>query len=214
MAARGPEARLLARVDADLARAFLDRDAAVLAFSGGLASLIVAALARKRGEVRGLVVGPPHAADVLAALVARDFLDYPVDVLSPSVPGVLRAARTIVSANPGLTVPEALSLVPLVLAERYCPGEIVLSGFGLSPRSPAVRRHLFAVPALSPGLGRRGASPPRSLVLRAARELGIPEGFASASRRTPVEGSGIGPALRAAGHARHLSVERLVARVI
>lgn len=213
MAAGGPAGRLLARVDADLARAFRDRDAAVLAFSGGLASLIVAALARKHGDLRCAVVGTPNAADAIAALVARDFLDYPVDLLPPSVPEVLRATRAIGSSNPRLTVAEALSIVPLALVEARCADRLVLSGFGLAPRSPAVGRHLLGMAVLSPGL-RRTAAPPRSLLLRAARELALPDGFALASRRIPAEGSGIGPALRAAGHARHVSVGRLVGRVV
>ena len=185
----------------------------VLAFSGGLASLIVAALARKRGELRGVVVGTRNAADAIAAFVARDFLDYRVEALPPAVQEVLRTVRAIRSSDPRLTVPEALSLVPLALVEAGAPDRLVLSGFGLSPAPAAVRRHLLGTAALSPGLSRRTQAPPRSLVLRAARELAIPDGFAMASRRIPAEGSGVGPALREAGHARHTSVARLLDRV-
>ena len=210
MPAEGPAARLLARLEADVARSSRDQDAAVLAFSGGLASLVLAALARKRVELQCVVVGTRNAADVAAALVARDFLDHRVEVLMPTVSEVLDLARTIRSSDPRLAAPDLLSLIPLALVAARSPDRPVFSGFGLCPRSPAVRRHLLATSVRSPGLGRRTPALPRSLLVRVARELALPDGFTGASRRIPLEGSGIGPALREAGHARHASVGRLL----
>ncbi len=203
--------RLVKGIDADLAAALAGRDRLVLAFSGGLASLVLAALARKRGPLTCVVVGMRGAADVETALVAKSFLDYPVEVLRPSPPAVLRIARSVAAANPGLVLPDVLSLLPLVLVQQRHPDECVLSGFGLSPRSRALHRYLTSAECPPPALGRLAAgSASRRVILRLAGELAIPEGFSHAPRRTPIEGSGLGPALRAMGHARHRSVARLL----
>ncbi len=203
--------RLARRLDAAIAAAFADRDRVVLAFSGGLASLILAALARKRGPLECTVVGTRGAADVEAAIVARSFLDYRVEVLCPSSSSILRAARSLASGNPGLSVEDVLSIVPLALVEERHPQGSILSGFGLSPRSGPLHRHLVAARCLIPGLGRSvSGSAPRRVLLRLAEDLAIPDAFRLGPRRTPAEGSGVGPALRAMGHARHASVGRLL----
>lgn len=211
MGTEGPARRILARIDADVSRASSRRGRVVLAFSGGLASLVLAAVARKHGDMRCVVVGTRHASDVEAALVARFHLDYPVDVMRPGRARILDAARTVHAAHPRLAPADVLSIVPLVLVEERYPEARVLSGFGLSPRSAALQRYLAAALPRPPGLTRSAARPPpRRLVLRIAEDLGLPDPFALAARRTPAEGSGIGPALRALGHARHSSVARLL----
>ncbi len=204
------EARVLVKLDAALAREFAGGDRAVLAFSGGLGSLILAGLARKHGDVRCVVVGTRGAADVAAALVARDFLDYRVEVLTPRPASILLTSRTVRAAEPRLHLAEVLDLVPLALVEARYPRETVLSAFALAPRSVALRRHLARRPSVSPSPG-AAAVTTRRLALRLARQLAIPEGFAAAARRSPAEGSGIGPTLRALGHGRHRSVDRLLA---
>ena len=214
----GPEfalARTVAPLDAAVGRACEGRERVVLAFSGGLASLILAALARKRGDLRCVVVGTRGAADVQAAQVAKSFLDYPVEVMRPSPRRALTLARGIHAADPRLTLPEVLSLVPLAFVEERNAGEAVLSGFGLVPRSPVLRRRLEAATSRAPGLrGVFARAPSRRMALRIASELGLPDAFARAPRRTPSEGSGIGPSMRAMGHARHASVSRLLDGVI
>ena len=215
MGSDGPSKRFLAWLDSDLARTYAASDEVVLAFSGGLGSQILAALARKRGDVRCVVVGTQGSSDVEAALVASKFLDYPVEVVRPSPRKILSVARGIGVSDPGLPLPEILSLVPLALVEDRHPGGVLLSGFALSPRSRALQRHLVADRVRVPGLRRTGPlAPSRRLALHIAGSLGIPDAFAFASRRTPAEGSGVGPALRALGHARHASVGRLVDVVI
>lgn len=203
--------RLARRLDTALAAAFADRDRVVLAFSGGLASLVVAALARKRGPLDCVVVGTRGAADVQAAVVARSFLDYRVEVLCPSPAAILRAARSLAAAHPSLSREDVLSMVPLTLVEERHGRDLVLSGFGLSPRSVPLHRLLAAARTLAPGLPAAShGSPPRRVLLRLAEELAIPDAFRLGPRRTPAEGSGVGPALRALGHARRASVDRLL----
>lgn len=211
MGPRGPAERILARFEANLGGRWNADGPALLAFSGGLASLILAAAARKRGDIRCVSVGLPGSSDVEAALVARDFLDYQVEVLRPTPAEVLGVARALATANPRLPPPDVLSLVPMALVQSRHPGVPVVTGFGLSPLSPPLRRHLAAAAPPPPGLRRQtDPSPPRRTVLQVAEALGIPAPFARAARRTPAEGSGVGPAVRALGHARHQSVLRLL----
>lgn len=190
---------------------FAGRDRVVLAFSGGLSSLLTAAIARKQGDVRCVVVGTRGAADVGTAVVARDFLDLRLEVLSPRPPLILETARGLRASDPRLTSAEALDLVPLALVASRHAGQSVLSGFATAPRSAAMADHLTAPgsPSHRGGPWRR-VPPPRRLLLRAARELAIPDGFALEARRRPAEGSGIGPAIRGLGHSKHASVERLL----
>ncbi len=198
------------RLDAAVASAVAAADNPVLAFSGGLGSLIVAALARKRGDMRCVVVGIPGSADVEAAKVAQTFLDYPVSVLRPTATQALRAARSVAASNHCLPVPDVLALVPLVLVERRYGPRSVLSGFGLTARSPALRRALQPRRRGCPGLAPRAPASTRTSVVRMAIALGLPESFALAASRTPIEGSGIGPMLRALGHRERMSLPRLL----
>ena len=207
--------RFLSRVEADLAATGSDVEGVVVAFSGGLASLVLAALVRKRTEMRCVVVATGRSADAEAARVAQTFLDYPVDVLVATPEEALRAACDIAAREPRLSVADVLSLVPLAFVASRYPGERVLSGFAFTPRSAALHRQLARAEDRPPGMRLRDPRPPsRTVVLAMARELAIPDAFARSSRRSPSEGSGIGPALRALGHSRHTSVTRLVRPVI
>ncbi len=210
MPPRAGEDRVLARLDRELAAQFETRRRVVLAFSAGLASLVLAALARKHGELRCLVVGTRGAADLGAALVARDFLDYRLEVVTPSPASVLRTATGLRAAAPKLALAEILDLVPLALVEDRCPDAIVLSAFGLVRASPALRRHLAGRSSRAPALLRAGEGPSRPAVLRMGRSIGLPDAFIGMGHRRPAEGSGIGPALRALGHGHHRSVAALV----
>lgn len=211
MPPRAGDERLLARLDRDLARSFAGERRVVVAFSAGLASLVLAALARKHGDLRCIVVGTRRAADLGAALVARDFLDYRLEIVTPSPADALRTATRLRAAAPRLALAEVLDLVPLALVEGRCPDATVVSGFGLTRASPAFRRHLATRPAMSPGVRQEGSGPSRTLVLRLGRELALPDGFIGMGHRRPAEGSGIGPTLRALAHAHHRSVGALVA---
>jgi hypothetical protein len=211
MGAAPRPAPLLRRLDSDVARAVDGQARVVLAFSGGLASLVLAALIRKRCDLVCEVVGLRGSADVQAAVVAEKFLDYPVRVLHPTPAQVLRTVRAIMSDDVRLSSAEALSLVPLALVEGRHPKRRVLSGFGLTWESARVRSFLASEPALFPGLRARAASPPTRGRLRSIADLvGLPTSFSRAARRSPAEGSAVGPAIRALAHAEHQSVERFL----
>jgi hypothetical protein len=155
-----------------------------------------------------VVVGFRGAADVEAAMVARDFLDYPLSILRPTPQETLRTARAIAAADPGLPLVHVLALLPLVLVEdRH---RTVLSGFGLTARDVALRRALAGRRARCPGLGMRVGGSTRAPLRRLAEAIGLPESFILAAPRAPVEGSGIGPILRRRAHARKVSLARLL----
>jgi hypothetical protein len=211
MGADTPAEHLLRRLDADVARAVRERDRLVVAFSGGLASLVLVALVRKRCDVACEVLGLPGSADVEAAAVAEKFLDYPVRVIRPTPAQVLRVACSLATRETGLSTSEVLSVLPLVLLEVRHPDLRIVSGFGLTWDSPRVRSFLPSRSAVFPGLRpREAAPPPRVRLLGVADLLGLPETFSRASRRRPAEGSGVGPALRAAAHAERISLDRLL----
>lgn len=205
---------LVRRLEFDVARATSGERHVVLAFSGGLASVLLAATARKRCDVRCEVLGFPGSADLEAATVAQTFLDYPVHRVRPTPREALRMACSVLSSDRRLTVAEAVSLVPLALVEARHRDETVLSGFGMTWSSVRVRRALVARPSRHPGLDRRGPSAPsRVSLLGIADLLGIPESFSRAARRSPAEGSGVGPSLRALAHEEKTTVARLVERL-
>ena len=210
MGARTSPQALLQRLDADVATAIRGREPIVIAFSGGLASLLLAALIRKRREIVCEVLGLPGSADLEAARVAEKFLDYRVRAVRATPSQVLRTARGLV--RPGrLTTPEAMALVPLALIAARHPREPVVSGFGLTWDSPRVRASLLSGSSACPALQPRGVAPPsRRTLLGVADLLGLPEAFSRAARRRPAEGSGVGPVLRAAAHAEHVSLDRFL----
>lgn len=200
----------MARLDDAIARVVGENDAVVLAFSGGLASLLVAALLRKRCEIRCRVVGTPHAADVEAALVAQTFLDYPVEVLEPTGPHALQIARGIRRSAPALSVGEILSLVPAALASEGRKPALVVTGLGLKAHRAPVRGVLRDWQPRSPGLELRLGRSSRTPLRKMAEAVGLPDSFVQSSPRRPMEGSGIGPVLREMARARGTTLARLV----
>ena len=206
----GPASRAVSRFDAAVGRAVAGDREPILAFSGGLGSLVVAALARKRGDLRCVVVGFRESADVQAAMVAEGFLDYRVSIVQPVSTRFVQMARSLAASAPRLAVADILSLLPLaLLEERYAPHP-VLSGFGLTARTATLRQALATRRPWCPGLGGSAAGLTRAPLLRIADVLGLPESFRFAAPRAPAEGSGIGPRLRAMAHARGVSVARFL----
>ena len=197
-------------MDAAVGRSVAGNEEATLAFSGGLGSLLVAALARKRCDLECVVVGTRGSADVEAAAVARDFLDHRLSVIRPTSSQALRTARTIAASQPRLSLADVLALVPLRLVEeRYRPLH-VLSGFGLTADGPALRRALASQGRWCPGLRLGIERATRAPLVRMAFAAGLPESFVRAAPRAPAEGSGIGPVLRGLAHARHVSLARFL----
>ncbi len=209
----GAASRAVVRLDSHVARVVGGRNAVVLAFSGGLASLVLAALVRKRCDLECVVVGMPRSADAEAAAVAQKFLDYPVRVVEPTGPAVLRAARSLRRSAPALSVAEVLSLLPSALVREDRSKNPVLTGMGLKARGAPLRSFLEGWSAQSPGLGMRLDRSSRVALRALADEVGLPESFTQAAPRRPLEGSGIGPVLREMARAQGGSLARLVSRL-
>lgn len=197
MAAEGMARRILQGLEAAADPGTGGNGPRFLAYSGGLASTLLASVMRKRGDVRCLVAGVEGAADLQAAGIAETFLDYRVEriVLTPA--RALEAVRSIRSRYPGLRPLETLDLVPITgVASRA--GAAVLAGFAQGPMSSTFSRALrdasIATPLRTRTEGVQAIS--RAGLAAGARLLGLPPTFSETPRRRPAEGSGVREALR------------------
>lgn len=184
------------RLDGTIAKDAQAARRVTVAYSRGLASTVVGAFARKRADVRCVVAGTKGSPDVRAANLAKDYLDYRIDVVQLSRPSVLALIGEIREDHPGLTRAEQHALVPLwaFLATIEPP---VLAGFGAGRLRPVVRDALrdarVRLPiAIAPGKGTSN----RTRLRDVARELGLPTAFAEVRRRPPAVGAGIAEILR------------------
>jgi len=203
-------APLVSRLESVVTHAIRGHEGVTLAFSGGLASSLLAAVARKRCTLRCLVVGIDEAPDLQAARLAQDFLDVRLETLRPSALEILRWARSIAQAAPTLRPSEVASLVPLTAVLARPQAKPVLAGFGPVPLPLAARRYLRKVDAVLPfqGVGMRAIA--RATLRAAARVLGLPEAFVRSRRRPPGEGSGVWSVLRSLATHRGTTVAMLL----
>ncbi len=180
------------RLEQRIARQVAGHGRVALAYSGGLASTLVAMVARKRCVLKCVVAGVDGSSDVLAAKAAKAHLDYYVEyaILSPS--HVLPLRGRIAAAHRNLDPRELDDLVPLHAALERAEGRPMLSGFGLPPlRAPmvaALKRTGVDCPIHAVA---RGTTISRSMLRDAATSLGLPVEWARASHRAPAEGAGI-----------------------
>lgn len=197
MPAEGRARRVLQGIEA-VADAEAERGGPrLLAYSGGLACTLLAAVVRKRGEVRYFVAGVEGAADLEAAEVAETFLDYRMERIALSPDRARETAHALRLRYPRLRPLEAMDLVPIrEVASRAGAG--VLAGFAQGPDSPTFSRALrdasVAMPLRNRTAGLRGIS--RADLAACARLLGLPPAFSEAPRRRPADGSGVREALR------------------
>jgi len=168
------------------------RDRVALAYSGGLASTLVAMLARKRSALDCVVAGVDGSPDVRAAKAAKAHLDYRVEFLILNRRDATRIYGRIAAADPDLRERDVENLVPLHAALERVKGRPVISGFGLPPLRPAVvsalERSDVALPIRTAS---RGTTLSRSTLRAAATVLGLPVEWARIAHRAPVEGAGI-----------------------
>lgn len=181
----------LRRIEAAIADAVRGVEPVRIAYSGGLASTLVAAIARKRAESRCIVAGTAESPDVRASEVAKDYMDYRVEIVRLDRRTVPRLLRDIQVAYPGLTTAERHSLVPLWAAIGHSDGPI-LSGFGPTRLRPLMWRVLRDSGAQLPlRVAARADFVPRARLRSVARNLGLPSAFADVRRRPPSRGAGI-----------------------
>ncbi len=168
-----------------------------LAYSGGLASTLIAMIARKRCVLDCVVAGVDGSSDVLAAKAAKAHLDYRVEYVILSRKDAMRIRARIARAHPGLLRRALDNLVPLHAALERAEGRPMLSGFGLPRLSAAMVAVLGRVAVVSPlRTIARGTTLSRSRLRAAATALGLPPEWARLSHRAPAEGAGIRDLLR------------------
>lgn len=192
MASSRPVDALVGRLERVIAQEVEGRDRVSLAYSGGLASTLVATLARKRCALECVVAGVDGSSDVLAAKAAKAHLDYRVDYVILALDDAMRIRARIAAEHPGLSGRDLDNLVPLYAVLERANDSPLLSGFGLPPLSLAVvatlRRMDVAVPIRAAS---RGTTVSRSLLRAAATALGLPREWARSAHRAPVKGAGI-----------------------
>ena len=173
------------------------RPRAALAYSGGLASTLLAMIARKRCALVCVVAGIEGSPDVQAARAAKLHLDYRVEYDILSRADAIRIRAQIATAHPKLTRSDIDNLVPLHAALETADGGSMLSGFGPSRFGAgmvaALRRVDVAFPIHAVA---RGATVSRAMLRDAALMLGLPTPWAHVAHRSPAEGAGIREVLR------------------
>jgi hypothetical protein len=168
------------------------RPRVALAYSGGLASTLIAMIARKRCVLVCVVAGLEGSPDVQAVRAAKLHLDYRVvyDILSRA--DAIRIRAQIATAHPKLTPSEIDNLVPLHAALETADGGPMLSGFGPSRFGAGIIAALRRVDVAFPiHAVARGATLSRSMLRDAALLLGLPATWAHVAHRSPAEGAGL-----------------------
>jgi len=180
------------RLEQGVVQAIEGRDRVPLAYSGGLASTLVAMLARKRCALDCVVAGVDGSSDVLAARAAKAHLDYRVEYVILTRADAIRIRTQIATAHPKLPRRDIDNLVPLLAALETEDGGPMLSGFGpprLGAEMVAALRGLdVSLPIRAVA---RGVTLSRTMLRDAAMKLGLPATWAHVAHRSPAEGAGI-----------------------
>src|SRR5437870_13357964 len=90
------------RLEDEIAREVHGRKRVALAYSGGLASTLIAMIARKRCVLDCIVAGVDGSPDILAAKAAKAHLDYRVEYVILSREAAMPIRARIASSHPGL----------------------------------------------------------------------------------------------------------------
>ena len=180
------------RLEHRVARAVEGHSRGALAYSGGLASTILAMVARKRCALVCVVAGVEGSPDLQAARAAKAHLDYRVEYVILSRADAIRIRTRIVASHPRLSRGDIDNLVPLHAALEAAREGPMFSGFGSSPLGAemlaALRRLDVSIPIRDVA---RGGTLSRAILEDAALMLGLPATWARVAHRSPVEGAGL-----------------------
>jgi Asparagine synthase len=180
------------RLERRVAREVEGRSRSALAYSGGLASTLLAMIARKRCALVCVVAGVEGSPDLQAARAAKAHLDYRVEYVILNRAEAIRIRTQIVTAHPKLPRRDVDNLVPLHAALETADRGPTLSGFG-PPRLGA--EMITALRSLDVSLPirevSRGVPLSRTMLRDAAMMLGLPATWARVAHRSPAEGAGI-----------------------
>jgi len=193
---RRSNARFLARLESRIDAVVRGEPRAVLAFSAGLGSIVVAAIARKRLDLTCSVVGIGRAPDRVAADRCASFMDYPIRRIQLRPEEAVRIGREIVRRTPRLDAAEVWSLVPTAAVREQNPTALVLGGHGTARISRAVSESLTAYGVKTPlRASQTSTLPARSTLSACATLLGLPPAFGRPARRPAASGSGVADAV-------------------
>ena len=188
---------LVHRLETAIAQEIDGRGRVALAYSGGLASTLIAMIARKRCELDCVVAGVDGSSDVVAAKAAKSHLDYRIEVVILRREDAMRIRARIEASHPGLQPRDIDNLVPLHAALERSEGRPMLAGFGVPRPGSAMVAALRRAGVVWP---LRTIAPEmllsRPTLRAAATALGLPSEWARVSHRPPVDGAGIRDWLR------------------
>ena len=180
------------RLEHRVAQEVKGRPRSALAYSGGLASTLLAMIARKRCALVCVVAGVEGSPDLLAARAAKTHLDYRVEYVMLNRAEAIRIRTQIATAHPRLPRSDVENLVPLHAALGTADRGPMLSGLGPSRFDAAMVAALrrlevtFPIHAVA-----RGATLSRTMLRDAAMLLGLPATWAHVAHRSPAEGAGL-----------------------
>ncbi len=209
MAAEGEAGRFVDRLEAAIGRRIGSGRSVQLAFSGGLGSLVVAAIARKRCDLSCLFAAADDAPDAARASVLQSYLDYRLEIVRPTPKEWIAMARRIGRDQPRWTVREILDAVPILAVTANRRGGF-LAGHGSRRAGHAVRRWLAHLDVFVPIPASVRETGIRSHLIASGRVLGIPDEFLRVRPRSPEVGSGIGLLFREEARASRTSLGNLV----
>src|SRR2546421_6752303 len=174
------------RVEGRMADLLSEETRVILAYSGGLASTLVAMVARKRCDLLCVVAGVEDSAAVRAAKAAKAHLDYRVQFLQPDIEGTRRIRDRINAATGHMSATTVRALIPLRVVLEETPNQSILAGFGPRTLGATLGAIRNGWGVLCPLLDLARSQPlPRSLLRAAAISLGLPVEWARPAHRDP-----------------------------
>jgi len=194
----------LERLEGRMADLLSEETRVVLAYSGGLASTLVAMVARKRCDLVCVVAGVEDSAAVRAAKAAKAHLDYRVQFVHPDIEGTRRIRDRIDAATSHMSATAVRALIPVRMVFEETPNQTILAGFGPRNLDAKIGTILKDWGVLCPLQDLARSQPlPRSLLRAAAIALGLPVEWARAAHGEPATSAGINDFLLANGPLRH-----------
>jgi hypothetical protein len=182
----------VARLEDRISEAIDGHQHVALSYSGGLASTLVAMVARKRCELNCFVAGTADSPDVKEAMAAKTYFDYRIEHVPLNRTETHRVLAAVEMLDPQLRGTRRAGLIPLCAVIERATDGVVLCGYGGSRLGPdlvrALERAEVRVP-LHDLLHGRAAS--RHLLQSAAIFLGLPVAWARKVHRNPETGAGI-----------------------
>jgi len=193
----------VARLEERIERVIDGHEHVALAYSGGLASTLVAMIARKRCELNCFVAGTSDSPDVKAAIAAKRYFDYRTVHVAMNRTETRRVLAAVARLDPRLPPNKRIGLVPTCAVIERVSEDVILCGYGGSRLGPGEAAALEKAGVHMPLRDVRARQEvTRELLRSAAISLGLPVEWARTRHRDPEVGAGIANFLPRDGHMR------------